>query len=1520
MGNRLKSWIFFVLAVLALAMPAAHAQNWNAVSIDSQNLAQWDEAAAKAYEQPGADSAAPYGPKWCSPMGWQTTASQTHLQSDGHTFQRQMDAYSNCNSAEEMYGIFHVATYRVYTCVNGSRWSWFYPARAWLCQTGYYVNLQGDNPANGDCSCDQGRAATAHPIEIGTGNMSESATDFSSGDGRLRLDRYYNSNPENPMVAGRGWKNTFEARRIVSLEAMAKAMMPGSSVRFATSSGTYSSAAAACVQGVADVAQVGQGGNPPDPRYQGVTAVYLGNGKCQLSSGGVIPVLNTGVSVIFEQSVADASGGVVVLRPDGNSYTFTCANGVCQSVGQGQPSLSASASGYVLTAPNGDIESYDVDGTLQSIVSRDGYTQTLSHNTDGTVHTVTDNHGRQILFGYNVNGLLGTLILPDRTQIAYGYDSGNRLTSVTYPDAGVVRYQYTDTTFRDALTAWIDESNTTYAIWHYDPSTGKATNSALAGNVDTSALVYNGDATTLTDNLGTSRTYHFQNVAGGMRLTSIDGPVCSDCVGRTMTYDSNGYLQSVQDWLGNRTTFAFDATGLLQNRTEAVGGPEQRRTDTQWNPVFRVPLSRTVSDADGNLASSEQWIYNTRGQPLAHCEIDPAKAKGYVCSVGGLAPEGVRRWVYSYCDSVGDGCPLVGLMLTTTGPRTDLGQTTTYSYYTSSSAVDCGTSGSACYQAGDLYRVTNALGQYTTYVSYDADGRVTRMTDPNGVNIDMTYTPRGWLATRSVGGATTAFGYTPYGAVSSVRDPDGVTTTFAYDAAHRLTDIVDANGNRLHYALDGAGNRTQEEVIRADATVVRSMANAYDALGHLTAITDGLGRTVFSASAADSYDGNGNLVHSEDGLGHQTKQAFDGLNRLVSTLKDYQGTDAATANSQTVRSFDALDRVVGFSDPDGLNTTYDFDGLGNARGTQSPDTGLTTRSFDIAGNAVTSVDALGTTRSMTYDADNRPLAVTFANASDNYSYKYDESDAVTGCTGGHGAGRLTSIVEAGGGITWCYDGRGNVVKKVQVIGGASRVTSYAWTNGDRLKSLTTPNGTTITYARNTLGQITGVTATPMGGVASVVVSNVTYQPFGPVASVTWGNGLTATYTYDQTGALTDITGDAFTQHLRRDVSGNVVALGDSAGVPVATETYGYDPLYRLTSVNGASGSAIEAYTYNQAGDRLSKAAPGMLTGSYTYAPGTHHLTGVGTTTRVVDARGNTTANALASGSYVYGYNDRNRMTSVQKDGATLATYSLNALGLRVQKTAGGQATLFDYNEDSQLISEASGSSQRDYVWLDGMPVGVVDGYGAFSSVAFVAADGLGTPRAVTNSAGSVLWQWAFAGNPFGEVAPTSLVAYLLNLRFSGQYFDAESGLAYNVHRDYESATGRYIQSDPIGLLGGISTYAYVSGHPLSRTDPLGLAVKCVVVLKLPFHDIQACQEDGSQPSPQDARDAKRMKPKSLDEACRANGYEDAHAMKRDLQLGSDRDIFADGNGNMYSGPRQGTGEMEYLHMNVDGWK
>ncbi|RFF31158.1 RHS repeat domain-containing protein [Wenzhouxiangella sediminis] len=113
------------------------------------------------------------------------------------------------------------------------------------------------------------------------------------------------------------------------------------------------------------------------------------------------------------------------------------------------------------------------------------------------------------------------------------------------------------------------------------------------------------------------------------------------------------------------------------------------------------------------------------------------------------------------------------------------------------------------------------------------------------------------------------------------------------------------------------------------------------------------------------------------------------------------------------------------------------------------------------------------------------------------------------------------------------------------------------------------------------------------------------------------------------------------------------------------------------------------------------------------------------------------------------------------------------------------------------------------------------------SVYSIHADHLGAPRAVVDASGSKRWEWSFRRNPFGEMAPNedpkkTGEAFEFNLRFPGQYYDAESGLHYNYFRDYEPQTGRYVQSDPIGLSGGFSTYGYAFQSPSKYIDPLGL--------------------------------------------------------------------------------------------------
>jgi RHS repeat-associated protein len=109
-------------------------------------------------------------------------------------------------------------------------------------------------------------------------------------------------------------------------------------------------------------------------------------------------------------------------------------------------------------------------------------------------------------------------------------------------------------------------------------------------------------------------------------------------------------------------------------------------------------------------------------------------------------------------------------------------------------------------------------------------------------------------------------------------------------------------------------------------------------------------------------------------------------------------------------------------------------------------------------------------------------------------------------------------------------------------------------------------------------------------------------------------------------------------------------------------------------------------------------------------------------------------------------------------------------------------------------------------------------------------DHLDAPRLVVNTGGQKRWRWL--AEPFGTTVPESnpdgLGVFTQNLRLPGQYADQESGLFYNYFRDYDASLGRYAQSDPIGLKGGINTYEYVGSDPLQYVDPRGLEIVCVM--------------------------------------------------------------------------------------------
>ncbi|MGH1456150.1 MAG: RHS repeat-associated core domain-containing protein [Alphaproteobacteria bacterium] len=132
--------------------------------------------------------------------------------------------------------------------------------------------------------------------------------------------------------------------------------------------------------------------------------------------------------------------------------------------------------------------------------------------------------------------------------------------------------------------------------------------------------------------------------------------------------------------------------------------------------------------------------------------------------------------------------------------------------------------------------------------------------------------------------------------------------------------------------------------------------------------------------------------------------------------------------------------------------------------------------------------------------------------------------------------------------------------------------------------------------------------------------------------------------------------------------------------------------------------------------------------------------------------------------------------------------------------------------------DGSGALIREYIYLNGEPIAQIDNVSSSDVLTYLHTDHLGTPRAASDSTGASVWSWD--SDAFGNGAPTG--TQTVNLRFAGQYWDDESGLHYNWNRYYDPTTGRYISSDPIGLNGGLNTFAYVSANPVMFIDPEGL--------------------------------------------------------------------------------------------------
>jgi RHS repeat-associated protein len=1100
-------------------------------------------------------------------------------------------------------------------------------------------------------------------------------------------------------------------------------------------------------------------------------------------------------------SNTEGNGASLTFNGTTNIYTYTTSDGTVVRFDKNKaseaPDFSNAGRALDATYPSGAKRSYSY-GSLS-------YCKSWKYGGAGEICMVMGNAyrlgGIRTNYGYSLSFNYAPYEYeynPDSPSYQPDFYAWTKLTGASVTNLAVASgASMRSLSYNDSNPGYFDVTDPMGRLTRYRSAGGQVAGVTLPGRAaeDVTYTYANGRVASVTTPAGT--TAYASSDVSGVRTVAVTDPLS-----HVTTYKFNiasERMTEVTDANGHTTMMQYDASGRVTRVTKPEGNYTQLTYDGRGNITER----RDVAKAGVGLAD----IVTTASFPATCTNIKTCNQPIWTKDAKGNQTD------YTYDASHGGVLTVTAPALTTGAvrPQTRYSYSSLQAYYkvsgssivASGEAVTLLTGISACQTlascsgTADEVRTTVSYGPQaagtgnnllpvsiskgagdnsltaTTATTYDDVGNATYVDGPLAGTVDVTRTL--YSANREVIGAISpdpdGAGSLPNRAVRITIDARGLATKQESGTTAGQSDpawAAFAPTQTVDVTYDSARRPVTRKLSSGGTDYALTQAG-YDAAGRVDCVATRMNPTIYGSLPANACTLG---VAGSFGADRIARTIYDNAGQVIQR-QIAVGTSEAAA--EATLTYTNNGKPATLKDGENNLTTYEYDGHDRLSKIRYPATnkGSNASSSTDYEQLIYDANSNVTSRRLrdeqhiafTYDNLDRPILKDLPGSELDVTYAYDALS------------RLTSASQTGYALSFTYDA---LSRNLTQVGPQGTVASQ-WDLAGRRTRLTYPgSGLYVDYDYLATGEMSAIREN--GATSGIgVLASFAYDNLGRRSRLTFGNGASQDYSFDPLSRLTSLTA-------------NLAGTAND-----------------LTIGSIAYNSASQIVSHSRSNDAY--AWTGSVAVNRDYASnGLNQLTQSGTITPNYDAKGN----LISAGSATYAYSSENMLLSAS--GATTASLGYDP-GLRLSQISGGGITTRFQYDGLDLIAEYDGSDLllRRYVFGPNVdePLVQYEGTGT-SDRRFLSADERGSIVAVTDSSGALL-----ATNSYDEYGiPGS--GNVGRFQYTAQAWLPELGMYHYKARLYSPTLGRFLQTDPIGVEGGINLYAYVGNDPVNWSDPLGL--------------------------------------------------------------------------------------------------